>query len=144
MFCISNSIVYLLELGLIPLATHIRLVIINPFILMLDHAWLGLTINKLKKLKDELLRANFSANQTCLRIVGSYCSKLAQQKKLTIEARDSTVEENHHSTYNGEWTTFLVQPRHCCSQMSLVVRKPVFGVSDQVRHKLGSTATQDG
>ena len=29
------------------------------------------------------------------------------------------------------------------SYMSLVVRKPVFGVSDQVRHKLGCTATED-
>ena len=28
--------------------------------------------------------------------------------------------------------------------MSLVLRKPVFGVSDQVRHKLGCTATEDG
>ena len=28
--------------------------------------------------------------------------------------------------------------------MSLVVRKPVFGVSDQVRQKPGSTTTQDG
>ena len=33
--------------------------------------------------------------QTRLRIVGSYCSKFAQQKKLIIEARDNTVEENH-------------------------------------------------
>ena len=30
------------------------------------------------------------------------------------------------------------------ANMSLVVRKPVFGVSDQVRHKLGCTATEDG
>ena len=29
-------------------------------------------------------------------------------------------------------------------EMSLVVRKPVFGVSDQVRHKAGCTATEDG
>ena len=29
-------------------------------------------------------------------------------------------------------------------RMSLVVRKPVFGVSDQVRHKPGCTATEDG
>ena len=29
-------------------------------------------------------------------------------------------------------------------QMSLVVRKPVFGVSDQVRHKPGCTAIEDG
>ena len=30
------------------------------------------------------------------------------------------------------------------SNMSLVVRKPVFGVPDQVRHKPGCTATEDG
>ena len=30
------------------------------------------------------------------------------------------------------------------SNMSLVVRKPVFGVSDQVRHKPGCTVTEDG
>ena len=28
--------------------------------------------------------------------------------------------------------------------LSLVVRKSVFGVSDQVRHTLGCTATEDG
>ena len=33
---------------------------------------------------------------------------------------------------------------HDMDQMSLVVRKPVFGVSDQVRHKPGCTATEDG
>ena len=30
------------------------------------------------------------------------------------------------------------------NDMNLVVRKPVFGVSDQVRHKPGCTATEDG
>ena len=29
-------------------------------------------------------------------------------------------------------------------EVSLVVRKPVFGVSDHVRHKPGCTATEDG
>ena len=29
-------------------------------------------------------------------------------------------------------------------QMSLVVRKPVFGISDQVQHKPDCTATDDG
>ena len=29
-------------------------------------------------------------------------------------------------------------------KMSLVVRKPVFGVFDQVRHKPGCTTTEDG
>ena len=33
---------------------------------------------------------------------------------------------------------------HMEAQMSLVLRKPVFGVSDQVRHKPGCTATEDG
>ena len=32
----------------------------------------------------------------------------------------------------------------CLDSMSLVVRKPVFVVSDQVRHKPGCTATEDG
>ena len=30
------------------------------------------------------------------------------------------------------------------SNLSLVVRKPVFGVSDLVRHKLGCAVTKDG
>ena len=34
--------------------------------------------------------------------------------------------------------------RICCSHMSLVLRKPVFGVFDQVPHKPGCTATEDG
>ena len=32
----------------------------------------------------------------------------------------------------------------CLEYMSLVLRKPVFGVSDQVPHKRGCTATEDG
>ena len=33
---------------------------------------------------------------------------------------------------------------HCIQKMSLVVRKPVFGASDQVRHKPDCAATEDG
>ena len=33
---------------------------------------------------------------------------------------------------------------HLADDMSLVLRKPVFGVSDQVRHKPGCTAIEDG
>ena len=32
----------------------------------------------------------------------------------------------------------------CLNKMSLVVRKTVFGVSDQVRHKPGCTVTENG
>ena len=35
-------------------------------------------------------------------------------------------------------------PSNRSNKMSLVVRKPVFGVSDQVPHKPGCTTTQDG
>ena len=38
------------------------------------------------------------------------------------------------------YTTDCYMDRAC---MSLVVRKPVFGVSDQVRHKLGCATTED-
>ena len=32
---------------------------------------------------------------------------------------------------------------HVLKQMSGITRKPVFGISDQVRHILGCTATED-
>ena len=35
-------------------------------------------------------------------------------------------------------------PYQVLNKLSLVLRKPVFGVSDQVRHKPGCTATEDG
>ena len=59
----------------------------------------------------------------------------------------------------GILALFLPIPGHCLpftylktlssaeeqySYLSFVLRKPVFGVSDQVRHKVGCTTTQDG
>ena len=38
----------------------------------------------------------------------------------------------------------LIEITYLYIHMSLVVRKPVFRVSDRVRHKLGYTATEDG
>ena len=37
-----------------------------------------------------------------------------------------------------------VIPPNDANGMSLVVRKPVLGISNQVRHKSGSAATEDG
>ena len=37
-----------------------------------------------------------------------------------------------------------VQNLGTLTHMSLVLRKPVFGVSDQVRHKPGCATTEDG
>ena len=66
----------------------------------------------------------------------------------------------HFQSNNFDKEEGLVQVKHvfsistqCLDQigqavafhhMSLVVRKPVFGISDQVRHKPGCTATDDG
>ena len=41
-------------------------------------------------------------------------------------------------------TEITIQMLSLQGHMSLVVRKPVFGVSDQVRHKPGCTTTEDG
>ena len=40
------------------------------------------------------------------------------------------------------WKTYITITRLC--NMSLVVRKPEFGVSDQVPHKPGCAVTEDG
>ena len=41
-------------------------------------------------------------------------------------------------------SNFMSHVHHDSLYMSLVVRKPFFGVSDQVQHKPGCTATEDG
>ena len=38
----------------------------------------------------------------------------------------------------------LISLKNINRYLSLVVRKPVFGVSDQIRHKPSCTATEDG
>ena len=40
--------------------------------------------------------------------------------------------------------TYIAESEEGQYKRSLVVRKPVFGVSDQVKHKLGCTVTEDG
>ena len=42
-----------------------------------------------------------------------------------------------------KWVSVLFGATFLLSQLSLVMRKPVFGVSDQVRHKPGCTKTED-
>ena len=41
------------------------------------------------------------------------------------------------------WDAVSIKIEHCFYKMGLVVRKPVFGVSDQVTHKPGCTVTED-
>ena len=44
----------------------------------------------------------------------------------------------------GDMSYFYKQEEVNIFHMSLILRKPVFGVSDQVQHKPGCTATEDG
>ena len=54
---------------------------------------------------------------------------------------ETPPNENHKITsyWKQKNQLFLHQ-----NNLSLILRKPVFGVSDQVRHKPGCTATEDG
>ena len=45
--------------------------------------------------------------------------------------------------FDGETLVLIAPFPGDCLHMGLVVRKPVFGVSDQVRYKPGCTATED-
>ena len=55
-----------------------------------------------------------------------------------IECRDDNLKNK--TTPEGKCSVYVI----IRVNMSLVVRKPVFGVSDQVRHKPVCTATEDG
>ena len=48
---------------------------------------------------------------------------------------------NRHADFQETWYVASGTPAY--HNLSLVVRKPVFGVSDQVRHKPGCTASED-
>ena len=45
---------------------------------------------------------------------------------------------------NPELNLAVSRLKNAMYSLSLVLRKPVFGVSDQVRHKPGCTVTEDG
>ena len=69
----------------------------------------------------------------------SMCLSLLNTKKKWIS------HETAHTMCNDASLDLETAFSACFNfHMSLVVRKPVFGVSDQVRHKPGCTTTQDG
>ena len=57
-------------------------------------------------------------------------NKMMKEKIEMLESGLESLESELETSHKGK--------------MSLVVRKPVFGVSDQVRYKPGCTATEDG
>ena len=73
-------------------------------------------------------------------MIGQFESQSDQFSNAFVLFTNSQKKEMPSLTYD--------QCRYCFSvdnpgKMSLVVRKPVFGNSDQVRHKPGCTATED-
>ena len=65
---------------------------------------------------------------------------------VTLTARQGMVKSTEQPLARTSYGRYLIiKPgSEYKDKMSLVVRKPVFGVSDQVRHKPGCTATKDG
>ena len=45
--------------------------------------------------------------------------------------------------FENQDTSVLAFKTDLCHNMSLVLRKPAFGISDQVRHNPGTAATED-
>ena len=62
-------------------------------------------------------------------------------KNLCFACSEVILMSTYKIDFNEELTKIIFQ---LSSNMSLVVRKPVFGVSDQIRHKPGCTTTEDG
>ena len=57
---------------------------------------------------------------------------------------DNPLAQNLHSLHFLSAPQTIFAPRSSASfQMSRVVRKPVFVISDQVQHKLGCATTED-
>ena len=70
-----------------------------------------------------------------------YCDKAHIHSLNYISVRKNWVTESGKELEMSGMYKHTVFTYH---YLSLVVRKPVFRVSDQVRHKPGCTATEDG
>ena len=64
--------------------------------------------------------------------------------RQTTKEQIKTDVQSDQPTHSLIITLIVVLPRLYNLFMSLVVRKPVFGVSDRVRHKPGFAVTEDG
>ena len=72
--------------------------------------------------------------------------QLSQKYRVLVKEYFSAIKETIYIHYRL-FISDLDLSKFLCSKscyMSLVVRRPVFRVSDQVRHKPGCTVTEDG
>ena len=82
----------------------------------------------------------FAAKSLGVRVVPvKHCFKKSFSHITTMSGGDRDLNAHFYSA-----ASLWHQVPDTLLHMSLVVRKPVFGVSDQVRHKPGCTATEDG
>ena len=73
------------------------------------------------------------------------CSrKLMQFSKIYSTAAQLALARYNNDTPKKNKNSRLQHNYNEFSYLSLVMRKPVFGVSDQVQYKPGCTATEDG
>ena len=79
-------------------------------------------------------------NAVILRSTHNLCFEL----KLENYQKISSTNYQFHSHNRCSRLHLGVHIVYSNNHMSLVLRKPVFGVFDQVRHKPGCTATEDG
>ena len=81
------------------------------------------------------------------RLTGTYCDEAGDYDVLYVVSPKDIVSRPDLSDINCTATTRVsnsLDPDHEGNQLSLVVRTPVFGVSDHAPHKPGCTTTQDG
>ena len=71
-------------------------------------------------------------------------SDARESHKGSANAEEEVEADDIITSMNKTFTRCKIEICPDKTKMSLVVRKPVFGVSDLVRHKPGCTVTEDG
>ena len=64
------------------------------------------------------------------------------QKSFMAENNNMYLQNGTYWNFNRNFIQSVISRSHACD-MSRIARKPVFGVSDQVRHKPGFTTIED-
>ena len=76
----------------------------------------------------------------CLFLFKKYTSVTRTESEAVDSDNEISVTKEEQFPFNEGQGDY----NNCVTYLSLVVRKPVFGVSDQVRHKPGCATTEDG
>ena len=88
------------------------------------------------------LDMKFQGSSHLLRLYSLVCVRPGRKPRRPVFSERGSFALHEH--IHARKASTENQIRNCTSHMSLIVRKPVFGVSDKVRHKPGCKATEDG